>query len=82
MREILSWKFNIDTARLELRLDEGILLSIDCAALENETANSSYQWPERDRQNYNDALAYAKLIFPAKPIPYLNDTTKKKTPLD
>ena len=32
MKKILSCEFNMDTACVELRLDDGILLSIDCTA--------------------------------------------------
>lgn len=39
MRKVLSCEFNIDTACVELRLDDGTLLSIDCTAVENEVAN-------------------------------------------
>ena len=40
MRKILSCEFNLDTARVELCLEDGTLLSIDCTAVENELANS------------------------------------------
>ena len=43
MRKILSCEFNLDTACVELRLDDGMQLSIDCTAVENEVANSMYQ---------------------------------------
>ena len=43
MRKILSCAFNLDTACVELRLDDGTLLSIDCTAVEKEVANSMYQ---------------------------------------
>ena len=32
MRKVLSCEFNLDTACVELRLDDGILISIDCTA--------------------------------------------------
>ena len=32
MRKILSCEFNLDTTCVELRLDDGILISIDCTA--------------------------------------------------
>ena len=43
MRKILSCEFNLDTACVELCLDDGTLLAIDCTAVENEVANSMYQ---------------------------------------
>lgn len=71
MRKILSYKFNLDTACMELRMDDGTLLSIDCTAVENEVANSMYQRSELDWLIYNDPLAYAELILNGDPIRYL-----------
>lgn len=63
MRKILSCEFNLDTAFVELRLDDGTLISIDCTAVENEMANSMYQRSELDWLIYNDPPAYAELIL-------------------
>ena len=71
MRKIVSCEFNMDTACVELRLEDGTLLSIDCTAMENEVANSMYQRSELDWLIYNDPLAYAKLILNGDPIRYL-----------
>lgn len=79
MRKILSCEFNLDTACVELRLDDGTLLSIDCTAVENEVANSMYQRSELDWLIYNDPLAYAELILNGdianylKSVSYMND---------
>lgn len=71
MRKILSCEFNLDTACVELRLENGTSLSIDCTAVENEVANSMYQRSELDWLICNDPLAYAKLILNGDPIRYL-----------
>ena len=71
MRKILSCEFNLDTACVELRLDDGTLITIDCTAVENEMANSMYQRSELDWLTYNDPRAYAKLILNGDPIRYL-----------
>ena len=81
MRKIVSCEFNMDTACVEQRLEDGTLLSIDCTAIENEVANSIYQRSELDWLIYNDPLAYAELILNADPELYLKAVTKK-TPLD
>ena len=73
MRKILSCKFNLDTACVELRLEDGTLLSIDCTAVENEVANSMYQRSELDWLIYNDPLAYAELILNGEPQKYLKE---------
>ena len=81
MRKILSCEFNLDTACVELRLDDGTLLSIDCTAVEDEAANSMYQQSEPDWLIYNDPLAYVELILNGKPEQYFKVVTEKQ-PLD
>ena len=66
---------------MELRLEGGTLLSIDCTAMENELAHSMYQRSELDWLIYNDPLAYAELILNGDPERYLKAVTKK-APLD
>lgn len=75
MRKILSCEFNLDTACVELRLEDGTSLSIDCTAVENEVANSMYQRSELDWLIYNDPLAYAELILNEKSVGYLKRVT-------
>ena len=81
MRKIVSCKYNLDTACVELCLEDGALLFIDCTAVENEAANSMYQRSELDWLIYNDPLAYAELILNGAPELYLKAVTQK-TPLD
>ena len=81
MSKILSCEFNLDTACVELHPADGMLLSIDCTAVENETANSMYQRSELDWLIYNEPLAYAELILNGDLELYLKAVTKK-TPLD
>lgn len=76
MRKILSCAFNLDTACVELHLEDGTLLSIDCTAVENEVANSMYQRSELDWLIYNDPLAYVELIFNGEPELYLKVVTE------
>ena len=40
MRKIVFCEFNMGITCVELRMEGGILLSIDCIAVENEVANS------------------------------------------
>ena len=77
MRKIVSCEFNLDTACVELRLDDGTPLSIDCTAVENEAANSMYQRSELDWLIYNDPLAYAELVLNGDLDRYLQATSKK-----
>ena len=78
MRKILSCEFNLDTACVELRLDDGTPLSIDCTAVENEVANNMYQRSELDWLIYNDSRAYAELILNGDPELYLKVVTEKE----
>ena len=81
MKTIKSCEFNMDTGCVELRFQDGNMISIDCTAVENEAANSMYQRSELDWLIYNDPLAYAELILNGDPELYLKAVTKK-TPLD
>ena len=78
MGKILSCEFNLDTACVELRLDDGTLISIDCTAVENEVANSMYQRSELDWLIYNDTLAYAELVLNGDLDRYLPASLRKK----
>ena len=78
MKKIVFCEFNMDTACVELCLEDGTLLSIDCTAVENEAANSMYQRSELDWLIYNDPLAYAELILNGEPQKYLKEVTNYK----
>ena len=78
MRKIVSCAFNMDTACVELCLEDGTLLSIDCTAVENEVANSMYQRSELDWLIYNDSLAYVELILNGDAELYLKAVTEKR----
>ena len=78
MRKILSCEFNLDTACVELVMEDGTLLSIDCTAVENEAADNLYERSELDYLIYNDPLAYADLILNGNVEAYLNAVTEYK----
>lgn len=81
MKTIKSCEFNMDTGCVELRFQDGSMISIDCTAVENEAANSMYQRSELDWLIYNDPLSYAELILNGDPELYLKAVTQK-TPID
>ena len=78
MRKILFCEFNLDTACVELRLDDGTLLSIDCTAAENEVANSMYQRSELDWLIYNATLEYVDLVLNGEIKVYLKAVIEYK----
>ena len=77
--KIISCAFNMDTACVELKLADGTMISIDCAAVENEVADNMYQRSELDYLIYNDPEAYAELILNGDPKAYLETVTEYKT---
>ena len=79
--KILSCAFNMDTACVELKFDDGSMIAIDTIAVENEIADNMYQRSELDYLIYNDPVAYAELILHGDPEIYLKTVTEYK-PLD
>ena len=81
MKNIKSCEFNMDTGCVELRFQDGSMISIDCTAVENEVADNMYQRSELDWLIYNDPVAYAELILNGDPAKYL-DAVTEYNPLD
>ena len=79
--KLLSCVFNMDTACVELKLDDGSMIAIDTIAVENEVADNMYQRSELDYLIYNAPLEYADLILNGDPETYLKTVTEYK-PLD
>lgn len=48
MKQLLSCEFNMDTACMELKYDDGLMISIDCTAVGNELDASLLQRGELD----------------------------------
>jgi len=81
MAPLLSCKFNMDTACVELKFADGTMISIDCTAVEDEVSKNMYQRSELDYLIYNDPVGYADLILNGDPETYLKNATDY-TPLD
>ena len=79
MKTIKSCEFNMDTGCVELRFQDGSMISIDCTAVENEVADNRFQRSELDYLIYNDPLAYAELILNGDVEAYLNAVTEYQT---
>ncbi len=78
MKYIKSCEFNMDTGCVELRFQDGSMISIDCTAVENEVADNRFQRSELDYLIYNDPLAYVELILNGDVEAYLNAVTEYK----
>ena len=76
MGKLLSCEFNIDTACVELRYDDGTTISIYTVGVENEVAEDMFQRSELDRLIYADPVGYADLILNGDPEAYLRDVTE------
>jgi len=79
--KILTCAFNMDTACVELKFNDGSMIAIDTIAVENEIADNMYQRSELDYLIYNDPVAYAELMLHGDPETYLKTVTEYK-PLD
>ena len=63
MTKLLSCRYNMDTNRVEARFEDETVLSIDCAAVEDEYVNTLAQRAELDWLLYNKPLEYAQLVL-------------------
>lgn len=79
--KILSCEFNMDTACVELRYEDGSVIAIDTIAVEDAVVKNRHQQSELDYLIYNDPTAYADLILNGNPEAYLKAVTEYK-PLD
>ena len=65
--------FNMDTGYVELTLQDGRKISIDCTGVEEALDVTMAQRTELDYLIYNDPLAYAELILNGNPKEYLKN---------
>lgn len=78
MKKLLSCKFNIDTACVELKYDDGSMISINCTAVENELDASMLQRGEMDWLVYNKPLEYAELVLNGGIEEYIKGTPEHR----
>ena len=76
--KILSCEFNMDTACVELKFDDGSMIAIDTIAVENEVADNMYQRSELQRLIYNAPLEYAQLVLNGDLEKYIQGTAEHK----
>ena len=65
--------FNMDTGCVELTLQDGRKISIDCTGVEDALDVTMAQRSELDDLIYNDPLVYADLILNGEPEEYLKN---------
>ena len=66
-------KFNMDTDCVELLLQDGRMISIDCTGVEDALNVTMAQQTELDYLIYNDPLGYADWILNGEPEEYLKN---------
>ena len=72
-------KFNMATGCVELLLQDGRKISIDCTRVENALDVTMAQQTELDYLIYNDPLGYADLILNGDPEKYLKNVSGSRT---
>ena len=78
MKKLLSCEFNIDTACVELKYDDGSMIAIDCTAVENELDASMLQRGELDWLIYNKPLEYSELVLNGGIEEYIKGTSEHR----
>ena len=69
--DVRACHFNMDNGCVELLLQDGRKISIDCTGVEDALDVTMTQRSELDYIIYNDPLAYAELILNCEPEEYL-----------
>lgn len=77
--QIMSCKFNIDNACVEVKLTDGSMVSIDCDTVENEYARNMYEVSELNFLIYNEPISYVRLLLNGKIEEYLRNNTDYTT---
>ena len=76
MDKIISCEFNIDTACVEVKYDDGSMISIDCTRVEYEVARNMYEASELDWLVYNAPVDYVNLLLHGDVREYLRNVTE------
>ena len=72
MDKLLSYRYNMDTNRVEAHFSDGSTIAIDCIAIEDEYGNTPAQRVELDWLLYNKPLEYAQMVLKGEMAHYLS----------
>ena len=75
MDKIISCEFNIDAACVEVKYQDGSMISIDCTRVKYEVARNMYEASELDWLVYNAPVDYVNLLLHGDIREYLRNTT-------
>ena len=76
----ISCQYNIDTACVDIRYDNGTMISIDCVEIENTIPRNMYERAELDWLVYNAPLEYVELVPSGEIENYLRKYTDYSHP--
>lgn len=74
-KKVLSCEFNMDTGCVEVKYDDGGMISINCTKVENEIARNMYEASELDWLVYNAPMDYVNLLLHGDIREYLKNVT-------
>ena len=72
MNNLLSYRYNMDTNRVEARFADGSAVAIDCIAIKDKYGNTPVQRAELDWLLYNKPLEYTQLVLGGEIEHYLS----------
>ena len=72
MDKLLSYRYNMDTNRVEAHFSDGSTIAIDCIAIEDEYGNTPAQRAELDWLLYNKPLEYTQMVLKGEMEHYLS----------
>ena len=72
MDKLLSYRYNMDTNRVEAHFSDGSTIAIDCIAIEDEYGNTPAQRAELDWLLYNKPLEYEQMVLKGEMAHYLS----------
>ena len=72
MDKLLSYRYNMDTNRVEAHFSDGSTIAIDCIAIEDEYGNTPAQRAELDWLLYSKPLEYAQMVLSGEMERYLS----------
>ena len=71
----VSCQYNIDTACVEIKYGNGVTISVDCIAVENQIPRNLYERSALDWLVYNAPMEYVELILSGEIYDYLRKYT-------
>lgn len=76
MKRLISCEYNFDNYCVELKFNDGSIITVDTIAVENEVADNMHQRSELDYLINDGPIAYADLVLSGAPEAYLKTVTE------